>query len=72
MKLGFSDLGVEIAGFVATVEMRRPPDNHFDNVMIHQLAETYEALDRRDDCRARQGHRPGFDSRRSDVYRIAA
>ena len=52
MKLGFSDLGVEIAAFVATVEMRRPPDNHFDNVMIHQLAETYEALDARDDCRA--------------------
>jgi enoyl-CoA hydratase/carnithine racemase len=52
MKLGFSDLGVEITGLVATVEMRRPPDNHFDNVMIHQLAETYEALDARDDCRA--------------------
>lgn len=52
MKLGFSDLAVEVAGFVATVEMRRPPDNHFDNVMIHQLAETYEALDKRDDCRA--------------------
>ena len=52
MTLGFSDLDVRIDGFVATVEMRRPPDNHFDNVMIHQLAETYEALDKRDDCRA--------------------
>ncbi len=52
MKLGFSDLGVEVDGFVATVEMRRPPDNHFDNVLIHQLAETYEALDKREDCRA--------------------
>lgn len=51
-KLGFPDLGVNIAGHVATVEMRRPPDNHFDNVMIHQLAVTYEALDARDDCRA--------------------
>lgn len=52
MTLGFSDLGVEVKDNVATVEMRRPPDNHFDNVMIHQLAVTYEALDRRDDCRA--------------------
>lgn len=52
MTLGFSDLGVEIKNHVATVEMRRPPDNHFDNVMIHQLAVTYEALDSRDDCRA--------------------
>src|ERR1700759_2399456 len=52
MKLGFSDLGVDIENFVATVEMRRPPDNHFDNVMIYQLAETYEALDARADCRA--------------------
>jgi enoyl-CoA hydratase/carnithine racemase len=52
MKLGFPDLGVDIAGLVATVEMRRPPDNHFDNVMIHQLAVTYEALDAREDCRA--------------------
>ncbi len=52
MTLGFSDLGVEIKNCVATVEMRRPPDNHFDNVMIHQLAVTYEALDACDDCRA--------------------
>lgn len=52
MTLGFSDLGVEIKNSVATVEMRRPPNNHFDNVMIHQLAVTYEALDARDDCRA--------------------
>ncbi len=52
MQLGFSDLAVRVEGFVATVEMRRPPDNHFDNVMIHQLAETYEALDEREDCRA--------------------
>src|SRR3954467_6622113 len=52
MALGFSDLGVDVKNHVASVEMRRPPDNHFDNIMIHQLAVTYEALDARDDVRA--------------------
>ena len=46
------DLGVDIANHVATVEIRRPPHNFFDIDLIHQIADTYEALDAITDCRA--------------------
>jgi 2-(1,2-epoxy-1,2-dihydrophenyl)acetyl-CoA isomerase len=38
--------------FVATVELRRPPDNYFDLTLIRSLAEAYEALDAEPACRA--------------------
>ena len=41
--LGFPDLGVEIAGPVAIVEMRRAPGNFLDNVLVSRIAATYEA-----------------------------
>lgn len=38
--------------FVATVELRRPPENYFDLTMIRALADAYEALDADPGCRA--------------------
>lgn len=38
--------------FVATVEIRRPPDNFFDVELIRSLAEAYETLDAELTCRA--------------------
>jgi enoyl-CoA hydratase/carnithine racemase len=48
----FSEIGVDIADFVATIEIRRPPHNFFDITLIRQLADALEAIDGRDDCRA--------------------
>jgi enoyl-CoA hydratase/carnithine racemase len=46
------DLGVELADFVATVEIRRPPHNFFDYALIQQIADAFESLDRDPACRA--------------------
>ena len=46
------DLSVEIADHIATVEMRRPPNNFFDTTLIAEIGEAYEALDRDPACRA--------------------
>jgi enoyl-CoA hydratase/carnithine racemase len=48
----FPELGVELAGAVATVEIRRPPHNFFDLALIRQLADAFEALDAEPACRA--------------------
>jgi enoyl-CoA hydratase/carnithine racemase len=37
---------------VATVELRRPPNNFVDVALIRALVAAYESLDRDDDCRA--------------------
>ena len=37
---------------VATVELHRPPNNHFDLALIASLADAYEAIDRDGRCRA--------------------
>lgn len=47
----YADIGVELSGHVATVELRRPPDNYFSNEMIAQIAQAHETLDKIDDCR---------------------
>ncbi len=39
------ELTVEIADFVATVEIQRPPHNFFDFALIRQIADTYEKID---------------------------
>ena len=46
------DLGVELADHVATVEIRRPPNNFFDYELIHEIANAYERLDADPRCRA--------------------
>lgn len=48
----FNDIAVSIDGHVATVEMRRPPHNFFDMVLIKEIAEAFEALDKMHDVRA--------------------
>jgi enoyl-CoA hydratase/carnithine racemase len=48
----YADLGVDLAGYVATVEIRRPPHNFFDAMLIGEIASVLEALDAMEDCRA--------------------
>jgi enoyl-CoA hydratase/carnithine racemase len=47
-----AELGVELADFVATVEIRRPPHNFFDLELIRQIADAFEKLDSDPSCRA--------------------
>ena len=46
------DLGLSIKELVATVEIQRPPHNFFDYDLIRQLADTFDALDEDENCRA--------------------
>ena len=48
----FKDIGVEKSGFVALIELRRPPNNFFDIALIHEIAGALEALDEDGGCRA--------------------
>lgn len=48
----FKDIHVDINDFVATVEIRRPPNNFFDISLINQLGDAYEQLDNVDEVRA--------------------
>jgi enoyl-CoA hydratase/carnithine racemase len=49
---GNKDIGVSLEGYVATVEMRRPPNNFLDIELIDNLATVLEALDEVTECRA--------------------
>jgi len=46
------DIGIEINGHVATIELRRPPHNFFDVALIEALADAMETLDADPKCRA--------------------
>ena len=48
----YTDIGVELSGHVATVEIRRPPHNFFDVALIGQIGAAFEQLDAVSDCRA--------------------
>ena len=48
----YKDIGVERSGFVATIEIQRPPHNFFDIVLINSIADALEDLDKDDGCRA--------------------
>ena len=49
----FGDVTVTLAGdFVATAELRRPPNNFFDHALIASLCDAFEALDADPRCRA--------------------
>src|SRR4051794_18800848 len=48
----YKDIGVDIAGHVATIEIRRPPNNFFDLSLINQIADALEELDADAKCRA--------------------
>ena len=47
-----SDTHVNHDGYVATVEMRRPPHNFFDSDLIAEIGEAFERLDADPGCRA--------------------
>ncbi len=49
---GFKEIGVSLDGMVATVEIRRPPNNFFDSLLIAEIGEAFERLDADDSCRA--------------------
>lgn len=46
------EIGVSIDGHVATVELRRPPNNFLDVEFIGELASALEALDQDANCRS--------------------
>jgi len=48
---GFKEIGVSLDGFVATVEMRRPPHNFFDAQLINEIGTAFEQLDTDPACR---------------------
>src|SRR5437660_12465239 len=48
---GFKEIGVSLDGLVATVEMRRPPHNFFDSLLIAEIGEAFERLDADPACR---------------------
>lgn len=48
----FKDIGVDIGGHVATIEIRRPPHNFFDIALIQEIAAALEALDANGEIRA--------------------
>lgn len=50
--MSFEDIGVELDGHVAVVEMRRPPNNFIDVDLLDHLATSLEELDRDPQCRA--------------------
>src|ERR1044072_6114304 len=52
MMTEYKDIGVERAGFVATIEIQRPPHNFFDIVLINSIADALEELDKDDCCPA--------------------
>lgn len=49
---GYPDIGVDLSGHVATIEIQRPPHNFFDNVLINSIADALDDLDRDSKCRA--------------------
>jgi enoyl-CoA hydratase/carnithine racemase len=48
----FTDIGVEKAGHVTTIEIQRPPLNFFDVSLINQIADALEAIDNDPEARA--------------------
>jgi enoyl-CoA hydratase/carnithine racemase len=50
--MGNEELGVSIEGHVATVELRRPPNNFLDAELIASLASALEALDEEKNVRS--------------------
>ena len=52
MQNRYGDVSVELANYVATVEIHRPPHNFFDHPLIRDLADAFVALDKTAECRA--------------------
>jgi enoyl-CoA hydratase/carnithine racemase len=52
MSATYKDIGVSSEGHVGVVEIQRPPHNFFDNALINQIADAFEAFDRDTNIRA--------------------
>ncbi len=52
MENQIGDVGIEMDGHVAIVEMQRPPHNFFDYMLIENLADAFDMLDEEVDCRS--------------------
>ncbi|MGH7963521.1 MAG: enoyl-CoA hydratase/isomerase family protein, partial [Candidatus Binatia bacterium] len=52
MPTQYGDVAVTLAEHIATVEIRRGPNNFFDIALIQSLADAFEALDNEAACRA--------------------
>ena len=48
----YTDIEVTRTGYVATIEIQRPPANFFDHSLIGQIADAFDAADNDNDCRA--------------------
>lgn len=48
----YRDIAVETTGHVTTIEIRRPPNNFFDNALIGEIGDAFEACDADPACRA--------------------
>jgi enoyl-CoA hydratase/carnithine racemase len=48
----YGDVSVALSDYVAVVEIHRPPDNFFDDILIRDLADAFQALDQEPACRA--------------------
>lgn len=48
----FTDIGLTLDNYVATVEIQRPPHNFFDQSLIRQIGDAFDELDETNDCRA--------------------
>jgi enoyl-CoA hydratase/carnithine racemase len=48
----YNDIGVELTGHVGVVEIRRPPNNFFDNALINEIGTAFEAFDADPKCRS--------------------
>ncbi len=42
----YPDIAVDIDGHIAVVEMKRPPHNYFDTILVKSMADAYEDIDR--------------------------
>jgi enoyl-CoA hydratase/carnithine racemase len=47
----YGDVSVELTGHIARVTIHRPPHNFFDDQLISELADAFEALDAESACR---------------------
>jgi enoyl-CoA hydratase/carnithine racemase len=52
MENQLGDVGIEMDGHVAIVEMQRPPHNFFDYMLIENLADAFDMLDEEVECRS--------------------
>ncbi|MDB5627312.1 MAG: Enoyl-CoA hydratase/isomerase, partial [Tardiphaga sp.] len=48
----YKDIAVEIKGHIAIIEIRKPPYNFFDILLIQQIADALDEIDANPELRA--------------------